>query len=268
MRDVPNDDVSGSSAVVVSVDDRVALIELNRPHRLNAADRSLLVGVAEAFIRVRDDDEIVAAVLTGRGRAFCTGMDIVEWQERGEPGIGAPDISPLVDPYFPYRSDDLAKPIISAVNGMALGAGFYLATNADLVVAARSSCFEITEVIHGALVGWEFGILAGLPRVIATELALGGRLTAQRAYDVGMINAVVDDGREVDEALARARRFVQLPPLGYRENRRLLTRLVPRVPPDVADDAAATFERLQQSHDLAESLQAFLEQRAPRYDGR
>jgi enoyl-CoA hydratase/carnithine racemase len=253
--------------VELDIVDRVAVIRLNRPARLNAVGLDIMVGVAQSFIRVRDDDEIVAAVITGNGRDFCVGMDVKEWLARGEPGISAPNIEPLVDPYFPYRSELLNKPIVAAVNGNAFGAGFYLATNADLIVAGESARFEITEVIHGALVGWEYGILAGLPRNIALELALGGRLTARRAYDVGMVNDVVADEDVVDAAFARARRFVAMPPLGIHHNRRLLMKLAPTVPPSLAVEVAEVFDQLQHSDDLAESLHAFLERRAPRYRG-
>lgn len=124
--------------------DRIVTIRMNRPERLNAMGRELMVGLAKAWIEFRDDPDALVAILTGTGRAFCVGMDIKERLESGQPGLGLPDISPLVSPFWPNRN--LNKPVISAVNGFALGGGFFLATTADLCVAAESAVFEITEV--------------------------------------------------------------------------------------------------------------------------
>jgi enoyl-CoA hydratase/carnithine racemase len=242
-----------------TVTGRVAVIRLDRPGKLNALSTALVRGMAEAFTLAQDDVGIAVIVLTGTGRAFCAGMDIHERVASGAAGLGHPDISPLVDPFFPYRSAELTKPVIAAVNGLALGAGCYLVGNADLVVAADTATFEVTEVRHGVAIGWDFGLLAGLPRSIAMELALGGRLTAARAHQVGLVNEVVTTDALLPTALAMAERIATLPQAAVRANRALVDRLAPHVPAELRREAQRVNDVLQESAETAHSLRSFVQ---------
>src|SRR5581483_3941615 len=161
----PAADEERTEYVEYRTDGSVAVITMNRPERLNALSRDTLAGLARAFMRFEADDETRVAVLTGTGRAFCVGMDMKEKAAHPDEDPAAlPDISPLVNRFFPFRADDFVKPVIAAVNGLAIGGGVFLTVNSDLVVAAEEAQFEISEVKLGWVAGWWFGRLLNLPR--------------------------------------------------------------------------------------------------------
>lgn len=244
----------------------VALLTLSRPESLNAIGRQMAHDLATHFTTIADDADVHVAVLTGSGRAFCAGMDVKERVTSGESGIGIQGLTGQVNPFFPYRSSAFDKPVIAAVNGITLGAGLLLALNADLIVACPDASFEFTEVRHGAVVGWDFGLRAGLPRNVAMELALGQRLTAERAYDVGLVSALAPIDSLIDEALRIAADIASLPQGAIRANRSLLSALAPKVPPELQAEADLAFERSQASPELESSLREFAERARARRD--
>jgi enoyl-CoA hydratase/carnithine racemase len=247
----------------------VAVITLNRPERLNAMGRDVLAGLASSMMAFEADDDARVAVLTGTGRALSVGMDIKEKAASPEEDPAAlPDISPLVNKFFPFRKDDFDKPIIAAVNGLALGGGFFLAANSDLVVAAEDAVFEVSEVQRGWVAGWWYGRLLNLPRHIGMELALGGRMTAERAYQVGFVNEVVPAEQLLDAALARAERIAALPPLAVRHTRSLFMEASPTVGEPTWRRWEQAMAEVTRSEDVLESRRAFLEKREPRFRGR
>ena len=257
------------SVVDVDIDGHVTVITLNRPDRLNTMSLELLRELAEAFIEFREGPSRVA-VLTGRGRAFSVGMDIKA--HRGGPGQGLaiPDIAPLVNPYWDVTvgvpvERTLEKPVIAAVNGMAYGGGFYLATHADLIVAAESSSFEVSEVHRGYLAGWELASVHNLQRGLAMELALGERVSAQRAYDGGLVNRVVPDEDLMTASTGWAPSIAARPPLAVRYGRELVFESMPTVPAGVRRRANELRRELARSNDAAEAMASFLEKRPPDY---
>ena len=240
----------------------LAIITLNRPDQLNALNRALVQGLAEAWTRYQAEDDAWIAILTGRGRAFCAGRDIKERQAEGEVGTGLPK-STVRDPFW---KDELEKPTIAAVNGPALGGGFFLAARADLRVAAESATFQITEVVRGSLAGFHIGTWHNLPSGIAAELAVGETLTARRAYEVGFVNRLVPDGQALPAAIQWAEGILERPPLAVDYNLRLARRLRTRRVPDVIWEQAKAWQaELVRGHDLNESFRAFLERRKPVY---
>jgi len=147
--------------------DSVLLIRLNRPERLNALGRELLVELVDAWLEYEDDKNLKVAILTGTGKAFCAGEDLKEAAERGTPGL--PDL-PVRDPYW---HSELTKPVIAAVNGWAMGGGYILTHLADLRVASQDAVFEISEARHWLLGAYNFGFSERFSHAVATELALG-----------------------------------------------------------------------------------------------
>lgn len=239
----------------------VAVITLARPERLNALGRAVLEGMADAFTAFRTDPSLRVAVLTGTGRAFCVGMDVKERLEGDSPGLGLPDISPRVDPFWPDRV--LEKPVVTAVNGYAVGGGFYLAMLGDIIIAAADAQFEITEVHRGGLSGWEVGYLWGLPRAVRNELALGGRLNASRAAELGIVNEVAPAGDLLNRAMERADRLAQLSPRVARMNLELTRALDPVVPADL-ERRRIELQRVVAAHgDEIEGIASFVEKRPP-----
>jgi enoyl-CoA hydratase/carnithine racemase len=257
--------------VEYSKDGHVAVVTLNRPEHMNAINRGLLVAMAEAFIEFRDDPDAFVAVLTGAGRGFCSGLDLKEARRAAPEGeLALMDISPLVNPFwdgFKGRNPELKKPVIAAVNGWALGGGLFLAAAADLALAAESARFELV-VSRGLPAGWDTGLRLGLSLHASLELALGERMDAQRAYDVGLVNKVVPDDRLLEEALALAGRLASRPPLAIRANLELVRAALPTPSPELQERFLELFEAAQESEDAKESVAAFLEKRSPVFKGR
>ena len=260
--------VKESSIAVVEYEKQghIAIITLNRPERRNAMSRELMLGLAESWQRFAADNDVRIAILIGTGNSFCAGMDIKERLTSGEQGLGLPQL-PIRDPFW---FEELEKPTIAAVNGYALGGGFFLASRADFRIAVPSAIFEITEVVHGVVAGYEVLLTReNLPYAIAAELAAGGRLTAERLYQVGFINRLAEPDQLRTTAVTFATEILRRPPLAVDANLRLL-RSLSRIPlPEGVTESARHYAReLQQSEDLQESLRAFLEHRLPVYRGR
>ena len=244
----------------------IVIITMNRPERRNAMSRDLMLGLAESWQQFAKDPQARIAILTGTGNTFCSGMDIKERLASGEAGLGVPEL-PVRDLFW---HQELDKPTIAAVNGYAFGGGFYFASYSDFRVAIPSALFEITEVAHGMAVGHDLVLLReNLPYAIAAELAAGGRVTAERLYQVGFINRLAEPGKLLEIAVTFAEEILRRPPLAVDYNLRLL-RALSRLPtPTAISDRAKQYnEKLQHSEDLKESLRAFLEHRSPVYRGR
>ena len=257
--------------VDVEVDEFVTTITLNRPERLNTMSEELLRQLAVAFIEFRDGPSRVA-VLTAVGRGFCVGMDIKERAGDDTKGLGIPDIQPLINPYWDVTvgvpvERSLNKVVIAAVNGMAYGGGFYLATHADLIVAAESASFEVSEVHLGYLAGWEMAAAHNLQRGLAMELALGERITARRAYEGGLVNRVVADDVLMEEATKWAHAIASRPPQAVAYGRQLVAELMPTVPAAARVRANEWRRALASSNDAAEAMAGFMEKRPPRFTG-
>jgi enoyl-CoA hydratase len=248
--------------------DAIALVRINRPERLNALNRTVLEGLADAFTEIEADPKVRVAVLTGTGRAFSVGLDLREHEENGGGELAFPDLGHRVNPLFPDRREDFNTPVIAAVNGLAFGGGYFLFAACDLSVAVESAAFEISEVRQGLVAGWSDGLAHGLPRSIAMELALGGRIGARRAYEVGLVNDVVADGELLDRALERAEAIAALPPLAVRSGRELVARLAPPVPAEVGERAGELAAIARSSADAREAKAAFAERRTPVFTGR
>jgi 2-(1,2-epoxy-1,2-dihydrophenyl)acetyl-CoA isomerase len=197
------------TAVVVTVDADVAVIALNRPHRLNAVNDQLVEGLLAALSEVEAAD-CGAAVLTGRGRAFCAGHDLKE--PRGDPDGLVRRLEHLQD--VTRRIRDLTIPVIAAVHGHAVGAGAEFALGCDLVVAAEGTRFRFPEVGLGLSVTG--GVTKLLPLLVgpvkAKELVLLGEpIDAHEALRLGLVNRVVPEDELMDAAVAWAHRLASQP---------------------------------------------------------
>src|SRR5436305_3861169 len=194
------------SVLEIERQDAVMLTRLNRPERMNALSSELRAALADAWCEFRDSDQLEVAVFTGTGRAFCAGEDMKESVQRGAPGRGQQTIAD------PFRDGTLLKPVIAAINGYAMGGGFQLVERTDLRVAVRGAIFEVSEAKRWLLGGYNHGFLAGLPHPIATEMALGFRFTAERLYQVGFLNRLVEPEELLPTAFEMCEHLVTLPP--------------------------------------------------------
>lgn len=174
--------------------DRVLITTLNRPEKRNALDPATIDGITSALDEAEQDPEIRVVLLTGAGqRAFCAGMDL-----DGVGNSSRSDSRPGAERYQRFLECGAAKPMVAAVNGAAVAGGLELMLACDLAVAAEHARFGLPEVSRGLIPGAGGTLLPlRIPRVLAAELALTGRqVDAGRAYEMGLLNAVVP-GEEV-----------------------------------------------------------------------
>ena len=207
--------------VLYDRDGHIAIITLNRPERLNALNQQLSRELAETWLRFRDDEAAHVAILRGEGRAFCAGRDLKEIADTGNSSRfqhPVPDI---------YGTAALAKPVIAAVHGYAIAGGFLLAAQADLRIAAETAVFAMPQARYGIYARPLPFVSALVPTAFIAELFLTGEpVTAQRCYDVGLLNRVVPADRLLDEALAMAAKVASFPPLAIRTTMRTLRQAV------------------------------------------
>ncbi|MEU8569442.1 enoyl-CoA hydratase-related protein [Streptomyces pathocidini] len=253
------------------VDGGVLTVTLDRP-KANAIDVATSHALYEAFDRLRRDDTLRVAVLTGAGeRFFSAGWDLKAAAE-GEAidaDHGPGGFAGLTELF------DLDKPVIAAVNGLALGGGFELALAADLVVAAEPAEFALTEVTLGMVAdsGGALRLPRRLPPAIATELLLTGRrMPAAEAAHWGLANRVVPAAELLDEARALAHRIVAAAPLAVAAVKEI-TRQTAHLDLATAYHHLRTgdlpaYRAMLTSTDAQEGPRAFAEKRPPRWTGR
>lgn len=239
---------------------QIFVVRMNRPERLNAINRELRAGLADAWIEFREDNDLEVGIFTGTGRGFCAGEDMKESLEAGGPGLRK------IDREDPFMAGKLEKPVICAINGHAMGGGFMLVERTDLRLAVPEALFEISEAKRWLLGGYNHGHIANLPYPIAMEMALGFRFTAQRFYELGFVNRLVEADQLMPEAMKMAEHLLTLPPAS-RVNTVHMMRLMR---PEVGPDFEALAEKLHlhgATSDRMESRAAFAEKRAPNYKG-
>ncbi|MDA8264031.1 MAG: enoyl-CoA hydratase-related protein, partial [Actinomycetota bacterium] len=204
---------------------RVELLRLNRERARNAIDGPTSIALGAALDDVAADDTVWAVVLTGTGdKAFSAGMDLKAFVS-GQAG----DIMSAEHGFANIARRRFAKPLIAAVNGVALAGGCEIVLSCDLVVAAEHAAFGIPEVKRG-LVAAGGGLLRlhqRIPYAIALELALtGDTISARRAAELGLVNKVVPSGEVVQAALSLAERICENAPLAVRASKEIMRRSV------------------------------------------
>ncbi len=239
---------------------QILVVRMNRPERLNALNYELRSELAETWTKFRQSDELEVAIFTGTGRAFCAGEDMKESLESGAPGGRRPVMED------PFMSGGLEKPVIAAVNGYAMGGGFMLVECTDLRLAVRDAVFEVSEAKRWLLGGYNHGHIANLPYSIAMEMALGFRFSAERFYEIGFINRLVDADELIPSALEMAEHLLTLPPASRVNTVHMMRQMRPAVSPGLRNLAGALHDRGAKS-DLMESRAAFAEKRAPNFKG-
>lgn len=245
----------------------VLLITLNRPERLNAASLEL---ADELTAALGDLGGARAVMITGAGRAFCSGADL---QMRGDGHRGEASHAALTCHYNPLMLAlaELSVPVVAAVNGPAAGIGCSLALAADFVVAARSAYFLQAFVNIGLVpdggASWMLPRLVGRAR--ATEMMmLGEKVGAEKAEEWGMIHACVDDEALMPRALALAERLAAGPTVALGVMRRNVAAAAESGYADALAREADGQRTAAGSADAAEGARAFLEKRTPGFEGR
>lgn len=265
----------GADEVLYTVDDHVATITLNRPERMNAATFDMADQFRELIARADADTDVRAIILTGAGRAFCSGDDVeAAW---GDPRM-ASALAELGSVRPPLTREvaslrDCTTPIVAAVNGPALGVGMDFAAWADIRLAGESATFGQLFVKMG-LTADVTGLWL-LPRIIghgpAAELLYTGMtIDSRRALEIGLVSRVVADDELMGEALSMAARIAANPPLAVAHIKEGLRRSAGRSINDLDELGAwvgSSLARLFASKDHREAATAFVEKRAPTFTG-
>jgi enoyl-CoA hydratase/carnithine racemase len=241
-----------------------AWVTIDRPEARNALNRAVREGLFTATTRFDEDPAAAVMVLTGAGDvAFSAGGDLKEMAAEGLE-VPPPDFLPQFQ-----RNLFSAKPIIAAVNGLAYAGGFLLVQNCDLVIAADHARFAITEVKVGRGAPWAAPLPSLIPPKVALQLLLtGDPITADRAYELGLVNEVVPAAGLPDRVQAWAERIAANAPLSVRAAKEMVyaTRELPLS--EAYAEAERLFEPVYRSADAREGPQAFAERRPPRWRGR
>ncbi len=259
-----------AEAVTRNAQDGVLTITLDRP-KANAVNVATSLALYAAFQQLRDDPKLRVGIITGTGRFFSAGWDLAGATE-GEAidaDHGPGGFAGLTE-FF-----DLGKPVIAAVNGLAMGGGFELALAADLIVASESAEFALTEVKLG-MVADSGGVLRlpqRLPRAIALELLLTGRrMGAAEGARWGLVNQVVAPDALMDAANALARQIVQAAPLAIGAVMEIVKATsgmpIQQAYPLLRGGALPVYQAMLRSEDAAEGPRAFGEKRPARWVGR
>jgi enoyl-CoA hydratase/carnithine racemase len=253
------------------VEDRVATIILNRPDRLNALSPAMVRELRQAYADAEADNAVWIIVVTGTGRAFCTGADVGEIPDDGRVVYDDPYLSTYPQWEAPQEGTPpfrtMTKPVLAAINGLCCGAGLDWVTTGDIVIASERAEFFDPHVSIGLVSGREMVRLARvLPTNIAMRLALTGRherIDAQRAYELGLVSEVVEHDRLLERAREIAGIVNRNAPLAVRGTR-LAIRNGLDVPLHEAEIMAEAYrERVVRTDDAKEGPAAFMEKREP-----
>lgn len=258
--------------VTLDLHDGIARITLNRPEKLNSLHAAMHEELREAIAKVRSSEDARALILTGAGRAFCTGQDLAE--RVVPPGAAPIDLGESIEKnYKPLvlALRALPFPVIAAVNGAAAGAGASLALACDIVLAARSAVF--IQAFSNIGLGPDGGGSYFLPRLIGSARAMGLALTAEtlsaeQAAQWGLIWKCVDDDQLMTEAESLTTRFALGPPLAYAAIKRALHASSGNTIERQLDLERDSQRALGYSEDYREGVTAFLAKRPPRFKGK
>ena len=245
-------------------DDGIAIITLNRPESRNALGKEIRDGLFAAWDRFERDPKLRVAILTGSGdKAFCAGGDLKEMVER-KLTVPPRDMFPV-----PGDNIELSKPTIAAVNGVAFAGGWMIAQACDLCVASTRAQFAITEVKVGRGSPWAAPLIHMIPQRIFMEIVLTGKpITAQRAYEIGLVNRLVAPEELMPAALALAAEILDGAPLSVKAARETVLLSTEMGRSAALQAARAASETMYRSEDAQEGPKAFAEKRRPQWKGR
>jgi len=245
-------------------DDGIAIITINRPDQRNCLSREVREALRAAWLRFESDPALRVAILTGAGeKSFCAGGDLKEMVETGM-AVPPRDFIPV-----PYDNIEITKPTIAAVNGFAFAGGWLIAQACDLCVASTNAKFAITEVKVGRGSPWAAPLIHMIPQRIFMEIVLTGKpITAQRAYEVGLVNRLAEPVALMDTAMELAREILEGAPLSVKAARETVMLSTEMGRGAALQAARAAHDLTYNSHDAQEGPRAFSEKRKPEWTGK
>jgi len=255
-------------AILYEKSNFVATITLNKPEKLNAWSVAMRQDVADALSDAEYDDNIRAVILTGAGRAFCAGADMKEGRLEGKDTFLTVEYAVKGPAYVLAHMD---KPVIAAINGVAVGAGFEITMGCDFRIMADSARLCDMHVNKGLLA--DAGAPWLLPRLIGWSNAcevmlLGEFIESDKALQMGLVNRVVPVEQIMPAARELAERLASKAPLAVQRMKQLMRAGLNKEQRPTMELSARMFRDLQQSEDLKEGVRAYLEKRAPKWQGK
>ena len=245
---------------------RVGLITLNRPKAMNALNNQLMRELMDALEVFDKNEAIGAIVITGNEKAFAAGADIKEMADLSMQQIMDRDHVAVFG-----RIRTIRKPVIAAVSGWALGGGCEVALSCDMIVASESAKFGQPEITIGVIpgAGGTQRLTRAVGKAITMEMILNNRtLSAQEAYQFGMVNRVVPVEGYLDEALKLAEEIASRAPLAARAAKKMINQAFEQTLSEGLAAEKQEFYNLFASEDQKEGMQAFVEKRKPEWKGK
>jgi enoyl-CoA hydratase len=245
------------------IDGAVLILTLNRPSQRNALNFELRSALRAAFDEYDERDDLRCAILTGNGPAFCAGGDLKEMAQTAM-AIPPAEVGMLLG-----STGKVSKPVIAAVNGFALAGGFRLTMDCDLVIASADAQFAITEVKRGRGAPWAVPLKDMMShRHMAEILLIGDPITADRAYEMGFVNRIVEPAQLLPEALRTAHAIARNAPLSVLAAKALIGVAAESGTAEALRKADEIYRDVYLSEDAQEGPRAFAEKRDPVWRGR
>jgi enoyl-CoA hydratase len=242
---------------------KVEILRLNRPEARNAINPETSREIEAALDEIEADRDVWCVIITGTGPVFCAGADLkVVASGRGV------EIMTERGGFAGFVERELRKPVIAAINGLALAGGLEITLACDLVVASEDAMFGLPEVQRGLLAsaGGPIRLAQRVPLAVALELTvLGEPITAARAHELGLVNRVVPADQVLDAALAMADRIIANSPAAVRGGRTLVRAAADVTESEAWDLSRRIMREVGSSPDAIEGATAFVEKRAPNW---
>ncbi|MGZ9223713.1 MAG: enoyl-CoA hydratase-related protein [Anaerolineales bacterium] len=245
---------------------RVGLVTLNRPQAMNALNNQLMRELMDALETFDKNDSIGAIVITGNEKAFAAGADIKEMADKSIQEMMDKDHIAVFG-----RIRTIRKPVIAAVSGWVLGGGCEVALSCDMIIASESTKFGQPEINIGVIpgAGGTQRLARTVGKAIAMEMILNDRrLTAQEAYQFGMVNRVVPVESYLDEALKLAEEIASRAPVAVRAAKKMINQAYERTLSEGLAVEKQEFYNLFATEDQREGMRAFVEKRQPDWKGK
>lgn len=261
------------SLIAFDVNEGVARLTLNRPDKMNSFNAEMHAEVRDALDSIQTDAAVRVLVITGAGRGFCAGQDLADSEVRFTPGETPPDLGDVVERHYKplvMRLSQLRVPTIAAVNGIAAGAGTSLALACDMVIATQSASFVLPFSNIGLIpdtgCSWHLPQRIGQARAMGLALT-GKKLPAAQAAEWGMIWESVEDAAFATSVDALAIKLAAMPTKALVRTRQAMQLAQTHTFEEHLTYEGTLMRELGKSADYVEGVSAFLEKRAPKFNG-